>query len=81
MRNSSPSAIRLGYEKFGDEFLDETIAVWQPYSENRKLTRADAREIASSCVGAFELLLKWARAEDAAITTPREDGCDPTAGR
>src|SRR5262249_3911880 len=36
------------------DFLDETIAVWQPLSE-RPLTREDAREITENVVGFFSV--------------------------
>ena len=43
-----------------DEFLDETIRMFQPYSKEQ-LTREDAREIAQNFVGFFEVLLEWDR--------------------
>ena len=43
-----------------DEFLDETIRVWQPYSKE-PLTREDAREIAENFVGLFETLMECAQ--------------------
>jgi hypothetical protein len=30
--------------RYSEEFLDETIDVWQPYFPHRKLSREDARE-------------------------------------
>src|ERR1700686_2054959 len=44
------------------DFLDETIAVWQPLSQ-RPLTREDAREITENMVGFFSVLREWAEAE------------------
>src|SRR5712692_689076 len=43
-------------------FLDQTIAVWQPYAD-RSLTREDAREIAHNVVGFFCVLREWAEEE------------------
>ena len=43
-----------------NEFLDETIRVWQPLSKE-PLTYADAEEITESMVGYFGTLLRWAR--------------------
>jgi len=44
------------------DFLDQTIAVWQPYAD-RSLTREDAREIAHNVVGFFRILREWAEEE------------------
>jgi hypothetical protein len=44
------------------DFLDKTIAVWQPYTD-RVLTREDAREIAQNIVGFFHVLREWAEEE------------------
>jgi len=44
------------------EFLDETIAVWQPYSP-QPLTREDAREIIHNVTGFFSILMEWEQAE------------------
>ena len=44
------------------DFLDHTIAVWQPHAE-RPLTREDAREITHNVVGFFGLLREWADEE------------------
>ena len=43
-----------------DEFLDETIRLWQPYYKE-PLTREDAREIIQNFVGFFEVLMEWDR--------------------
>jgi hypothetical protein len=53
----------LSVGPYSDEFLDETIRVWQPRSPNRKLTREDAREIISNMTGFFQVLIEWDRAE------------------
>ena len=44
------------------DFLDQTIAVWQPYAD-QPLTREDAREIAHNVVGFFRVLREWAEEE------------------
>ena len=44
------------------DFLDETIAVWQPYASH-PLTREDAREITHNVVGFFSILREWAEEE------------------
>jgi hypothetical protein len=49
------------------DFLDQTIEVWQPYSE-RPLSREDAREIAHNVTGFFRLLREWAEEERTAAT-------------
>jgi len=46
----------------GRDFLDQTIAVWQPYAD-RPLTREDAREITHNVVGFFSILREWAEEE------------------
>jgi hypothetical protein len=46
-------------ESHSDDFLDETIKVWQPRSPHRKLTREDAREILSNMCGFFQVLREW----------------------
>ncbi|SRR6266851_9317335 len=52
---SQEESISFVYQ-FGDQFLDETIAFWQPRSPHRKLTREDAREIVSNLAGFFQVL-------------------------
>ena len=47
------------------DYLDQTIAVWQPYTD-RPLTREDAREIAHNVVGFFRVLREWADEENRA---------------
>ena len=41
------------------DFLDRTIAVWQPLSP-KPLTREDAREIIENAVGFYGTLIRWA---------------------
>lgn len=41
------------------DFLDQTIAVWQPLSP-KPLTREDAREIIENAVGFYGTLIRWA---------------------
>ena len=43
---------------FSDEFILETIQVWQPRSQLR-LDIEDARQIIENIVGFFNLLSKW----------------------
>ena len=45
----------------GEEFLDRTIEVFQPYSPT-DLTREDAREIAANMTGLFGILLQLKKA-------------------
>ena len=45
------------------DFIDQTIAVWQPYAD-RPLTREDAREIAHNVIGFFRVLREWAEEEE-----------------
>jgi hypothetical protein len=51
------------------EFLDETIAFWQPRAK-RTLTREDAREIIENLTGFFRVLDEWDRAERKRRTNP-----------
>ncbi|MCP3476698.1 hypothetical protein NLM33_41790 [Bradyrhizobium sp. CCGUVB1N3] len=46
----------------GGDFLDQTIAVWQPYADHA-LTREDAREMVHNVVGFFRVLREWAEEE------------------
>jgi hypothetical protein len=41
-----------------DNFLDETIAFWQPRMQ-RELSREDARQISENLSGFFQVLLEW----------------------
>jgi hypothetical protein len=61
-RNSARGAADVAAESGGGDFLDDTIAVWQPLSQ-RPLTREDAREITENMVGFFSVLREWAEAE------------------
>ena len=45
--------------KYSQEFLDETIRVWQPLSKE-PLTYVDAEEIIENAVGYYGTLLRWA---------------------
>lgn len=42
--------------------IEETLALWQPYSA-RRLTPEDARQIIANVVGFFDLLNAWDTAE------------------
>jgi len=42
----------------GPTLIEETIALWQPYSD-RKLTAEDARQMIVNIVGFFDLLNEW----------------------
>lgn len=65
-KNQSDHRPAFPVYEFSDEFLDETIAIWQPrYGDRKKLTREDAREIATNLVGFFRILQEWGRAEKA----------------
>ncbi len=45
---------------YSDEFLDETIKVWQPRYPGRKLNHEDAREIAVNLTGFFfQVPMEW----------------------
>ena len=50
---------------FDETFLNETIRVWQPYSQD-PLTVEDAREIAENTVGFYGTLIRWAKEAKAA---------------
>jgi hypothetical protein len=54
------SSRSVGKSSPSEEFLDQTIEVWQPHSE-RTLTREDAREIITNVVGFFQVLKEWDR--------------------
>ena len=43
---------------FSQDFLLETLSVWQPYYE-KELAVEDAREIASNMVEFFNILVEW----------------------
>lgn len=46
----------------GADLLDQTIAVWQPYSD-RPLSREDARQIVENVTGFFSVLKDWMSTE------------------
>ncbi len=50
------------------DFLDRTIAVWQPLSP-KLLTRDDAREIIENAVGFYGTLIRWALEAEPTDTT------------
>jgi hypothetical protein len=60
------------------DFLDETIAVWQPYVSH-PLTCEDAREIAHNVVGFFSILREWAEEERraAVLASPPPGDAEP----
>jgi hypothetical protein len=51
------------------QFLDETIAVFQPLSQ-RPLSREDAREIVQNITGFFQVLSEWHAAEESGRLPP-----------
>jgi hypothetical protein len=53
------------------DFIDQTIAIWQPRSE-RRLTREDGREIIENISGFFRILQEWDRAERKASNAAQE---------
>jgi hypothetical protein len=55
-----------------EEFLDQTIEVWQPRSK-RKLTRDDAREIARNMTGFFRVLKEWEHEDKAQRSPSKQD--------
>lgn len=61
MKNAERQQDGISSGRYSDEFLDETITVWQPRYPNRQLTREDAREITANLVGFFRVLMKWER--------------------
>ena len=42
---------------YSQEFIQETIRVWQPYSKE-KLTEEDAVEIADNMIGLYKLIIE-----------------------
>lgn len=60
------------------EFLDKTIAFWQPRT-TRTLTREDARQMIENATGFFRVLAEWdAKAKAACAAEPSTQG--PTDG-
>jgi hypothetical protein len=55
---------RFSVEQYSELLLDETIAIWQPYSK-RPLSREDARQILENMTGFFQTLLNWDAADRA----------------
>lgn len=53
----------------GTDFLDETIAFWQPRTD-RMLSREDARQIAENVTGFMRLLHEWDRKRHASEQAP-----------
>ncbi|RLC88205.1 MAG: hypothetical protein DRJ03_03405 [Chloroflexi bacterium] len=56
-----------------NDFLDETIQVWQPLSPE-PLTREDAREIIENSVGFYGTLIRWA--QEASVSKKSDGGSD-----
>jgi hypothetical protein len=46
----------------GDDFIEQTIAIWQKRTD-RRLTRDDGREIIENISGFFTILQEWERKE------------------
>ena len=46
------------------DFIDQTIAIWQPRTK-RQLTREDGREIIENMTGFFRILQEWDRVDRA----------------
>lgn len=61
----------IGVSTPSEEFLDQTIEVWQPYSK-RALTREDAREITANVTGFFQVLMQWKREEEAQLVSAKQ---------
>jgi hypothetical protein len=53
------------------EFLDETLAFWQPRSP-RPLSREDGREIAANLTEFFQVLSEWEAARDTVAQSRNE---------
>lgn len=49
--------------KYSKQFLEKTIAVWQPYSPD-PLTIEDAQEIADNMLGLYSYLLELKQTHD-----------------
>ncbi len=50
-----------------EDFLDETLRVWQPYARE-PLSREDAREIIANITGFFRVLHAWSEEDKRAET-------------
>lgn len=68
-----PLPFRPRPDLFGDDFLDETIAVWQPLTI-RTLTREDAREIIENMTGFFTVLRELSEAKRRAVLSDDAHG-------
>lgn len=65
-RNSTRA---VGTSECGD-FIDQTIAIWQPLTK-RQLTREDGREIIENMTGFFRILQEWDRVDRAKKDTEK----------
>ena len=52
------------------DFIDQTIAIWQPRTK-RQLTREDGREIIENMTGFFRILQEWDRVDRAKKNTDK----------
>jgi hypothetical protein len=52
------------------DFIDQTIAIWQPRTK-RQLTREDGREIIENMTGFFRILQEWDRIDRAKKDTDK----------
>jgi hypothetical protein len=59
---NSMRAVSTSVER-GD-FIDQTIAIWQPRTK-QQLTREDGREIIENMTGFFRILQEWDRVDRA----------------
>ncbi len=50
--------MKLVFNSFDNDFLLETMSLWQPHYEE-ELTTEDAREIATNMVEFFNILVEW----------------------
>jgi hypothetical protein len=53
-----------------EDFIDQTIAIWQPRTK-RQLTREDGREIIENMTGFFRILQEWDRIDRAKKDTDK----------
>ncbi len=60
-------------------FLDKTIAFWQPRA-SRKLTREDARQIIENATGFFRVLAEWNVKAQAAQSSTESQPASPSNG-
>jgi hypothetical protein len=52
------------------DFIDQTIAIWQPRTK-RRLTSEDGREIIENMTGFFRILQEWDRVDRAKKDTDK----------